>query len=314
MIWIYILAFLIAFFGSAAFKVLYKPAWAKEFSVDWNDSVGTVEKDLSYGPGEANKFDLYLPAAKEKEYGLVVYLHAGGFTSGDKSDDKSMLEWLCSKGYVAAGINYTLRTETNQASVLSQSNEIKEAIPHVIEAAEKAGYPINEMAMAGGSAGGALALIYAYRDAASASVPVKLVFEAVGPSSFYAEDWKSYGLDKSPEAAAELFSVMAGTKITPEQIKANAYQDKVKDISAAHWITPESVPTVVMYGKYDKVQPYDGSLRLKDALQKNGVDYKYFLAEHSGHGLQNDNSVYREYMETVEEYLNKYMPVQKEVA
>lgn len=48
---------------------------------------------------------------------MVVYLHAGGFTSGDKVGDKGILSWLCSKGYVAVGINYTLRTDTNEASV-----------------------------------------------------------------------------------------------------------------------------------------------------------------------------------------------------
>lgn len=36
---------------------------------------------------------------------LIVYLHAGGFTSGDKADDAGMLAWLCSKGYAAAGID-----------------------------------------------------------------------------------------------------------------------------------------------------------------------------------------------------------------
>ena len=62
-------------------------------------------------------------------------------TSGDKSDDADMLKWLCSKGYVAAGINYTLRTDTNTASVFSQSNEIKAAIPAVIEAAKSGDIP-----------------------------------------------------------------------------------------------------------------------------------------------------------------------------
>ena len=74
------------------------------------------------GEGAANKFDLYVPADKSQDaYGLVVYLHAGGFTGGDKAEDAEMLEWLCSKGYVAAGINYTLFTEENpDASVYSQ--------------------------------------------------------------------------------------------------------------------------------------------------------------------------------------------------
>ena len=77
-----------------------------------------------------------------------------------------MLEWLCSKGYVAAGINYTLFTEENpDASVYSQSEEIKAAMPSVVAAAEKLGYKLDRMAISGGSAGGCLALIYAYRDA-----------------------------------------------------------------------------------------------------------------------------------------------------
>ena len=59
---------------------------------------------------------------------------------GNKSDDKSTLAWLCSKGYVACGINYTLRDETNNASVYTQSMEIKQAMPVVIEEAKKLGY------------------------------------------------------------------------------------------------------------------------------------------------------------------------------
>ena len=55
-------------------------------------------------------------------YGLIVYLHAGGFTSGDKSDDAKMLQWLCSLGYVTAGINYNLAfsEENPNANIYTQ--------------------------------------------------------------------------------------------------------------------------------------------------------------------------------------------------
>ena len=63
-----------------------------KYSVRWGNTLGTVCTDLPYGPGAANKFDLYLPADGSKETcGLVVYLHAGGFTSGDKAGDVGML-------------------------------------------------------------------------------------------------------------------------------------------------------------------------------------------------------------------------------
>ena len=111
-----------------------RPAWSSKYSVKMTDEIGTKITDIAYDSGDANKFDLYLPKDNsKKKYGLVVYLHAGGFTTGDKSDDEAMLAWLTSKGYVAAGINYTLRTDENNKSVLTQSNEIKSAVPRVVE-------------------------------------------------------------------------------------------------------------------------------------------------------------------------------------
>lgn len=137
---IYIGVFLAAVGIGIASKFV-QPSWTKDFTAEWNDLVGTVYKDIPYGEKDANKFDLYVPADNTKEnYGLVVYLHAGGFTAGDKSGDEQILKWLCYKGYVAAGINYTLRDEAHpEASVYSQSMEIKESMPIVIAEAEKLG-------------------------------------------------------------------------------------------------------------------------------------------------------------------------------
>ena len=305
---VYVIVFIVVFALSAIIKMTYDPTHGA-YKVDWSDSVGTMYTDITYGDGEANKFDLYVPADNTGEhYGLVVYLHAGGFTSGDKSGDAEMLKWLCSKGYVAAGINYTLRTEQNpEASVYSQSVEIRDAIPVVIEEASKLGYSIDKMAIAGGSAGHALAMIYGYRDAEEAPVPVVLTFGAVGPASFYQEDWGVYGLDQSDEACAAMFSVMAGVEIIPEEIRDGSYVEKVKPISASMWINENSAPAVLAYGTKDKVQPYLASLPLKSALEENSVDYRYFELPHSGHGLQNDTKIYIQWMETVEEYLEKYM-------
>jgi acetyl esterase/lipase len=309
-----IVTFIISFGIGVATKLLITPSWSKDYSIEWSNEIGTLKTDIAYGEGEANKFDLYLPKDNTKEnYGLVVYLHAGGFTAGDKSGDVEMLSWLCNKGYVAAGINYTLRNETNEKSVLSQSFEIREAIPKVIEAAKRNGYHIDEMGIAGGSAGHALAMIYAYRDVKTSPVPVKLLFGAVGPSSFYAEDWDIYGFDgdtsESREGAASLFGIMGDVVLTKEMIKDGSYIEKLKPISAVMWIDENTVPSVVAYGIYDKVQPFKGSQRLLQAFINNNVDYKYFECSHSGHGLQNDNKVYKKYMETVEEYLDKYMPI-----
>lgn len=136
-----------------------------------------------------------------------------------------------------------------------------------------------------------------------------MVFEAVGPSSFYPEDWKSYGLDKNTDAAKELFGTIAGKEIKAE-FGTPEYDEEMKDISALLWVNENTVPTLMAYGKHDKFQPYEGSQRLLKALEENRVPHDYYLLEHSGHGLQNDNKVYLEYMQKILDYLDTYMPVE----
>ncbi len=317
---IYVGAFIASFVISAVVKMKADPFGGK-YTVRWDSSMGTAYTDLSYGDGAANKFDLYVPAdAGRESYGLVVYLHPGGFTAGDKSGDAEMLQWLCAKGYVAASINYTLFSEENpNANVYTQSVEIRESIPFVIAEAKKLGYHVDKMAMAGGSAGHTLAMLYAYRDADTSPVPVKLVFGAVGPSCFYLEDWINMGADPDhpnpvdPDTdysgIAGLFSVMAGKEITTDMFADGTYLEQVKDISAAMWIDENSAPTVCAYGSWDKAQAFGASKRLDSALTEHHIPHEYIVFAHSGHGLQNDNARYAEYMEKISEYLNAYMPI-----
>lgn len=311
---LYAAAFVVAFGAGAASKMV-KPAWVKEYTVPKDREIGTVHRDLAYGKGPSNKFDLYLPTDDTKEsYGLVVYLHAGGFTAGDKKDDEEMLRWLCSKGYVAAGINYTLRDEGHpEASVYSQSAEIRESIPFVIAEAKALGYSIDEMAIGGGSAGHCLAMLYGYRDADTSPVPVRMVFGAVGPSSFYPEDWGCYGFDQntpeSNQAAAALFGVMAGKEISPELFGTPAYDQAMKEISALLWVDENTAPSLMAYGSLDRVQSFEASIRLDEALSVCGVPHDYIVLPHSGHGLQNDDRELRRYYQKLEEYLKTYLPV-----
>ena len=67
---IYVTVFIAAFGGSIAFKMKHDP-FGGEFKVNWDDSVGRAYTDIAYGEGEANKFDLYVPADDSRSsYGL----------------------------------------------------------------------------------------------------------------------------------------------------------------------------------------------------------------------------------------------------
>ena len=58
-IWVCILIFIGAFLTGMISKVAIKPAWSTKYTATWSEELGTKITDISYGDGEANKFDLY---------------------------------------------------------------------------------------------------------------------------------------------------------------------------------------------------------------------------------------------------------------
>ena len=223
---------------------------------EWNDSVGMIQYDFVYGDKPLNTFDLYLPSNQShSSYGLVVYLHAGGFRGGDKKDDADILKYFTSKGYVSAGINYSLNTDDDPVSVLKMSHEIRQAVPQVVEQAKKLGYNIDRMMIAGGSAGHTLAMIYAYRDGKTAPVPIKMVFGMVGGANFDATNW--YLPNATPEEQAVWVAMMTGTKLTAEQVKNGEHHAVLKPINPADWVDEQSPPSLSAHGKVDKLVPFN---------------------------------------------------------
>lgn len=280
---LYLSAFVLSFgAGLTSFMLVNRDT---SMQVEWNEKVGTIHTDFAYGDKAAHKYDLYLPADKSKSaYGLVVYLHPGGFTVGDKSDDTEIAKWFTSKGYVATSINYTLKNAENpSASAKTMSDEIKTAIPVVIAKAEELGYQIDKMAVGGGSAGHGLAAIYAFRDGASASVPIAFTFGMVGPTSLKmdARDGMNFA------DAAPLVSALSGENVTPEMITSGEYKELVKPVEAYRWVTPDSPPTLYGFGALDRVMPFSYQ-PIQKALADNNVPHDVIIFEKSGYGLHRD--------------------------
>ena len=91
-------AFGAAFLAGAASRLKLGHAGSGQ-SVD-ERAIKSIRRDMRYGSGEAQTFDLYLPAAERDSYGLVVYIHGGGFRVGsDGSVDAVSDGASVEKGY-----------------------------------------------------------------------------------------------------------------------------------------------------------------------------------------------------------------------
>ncbi|MFC5824596.1 alpha/beta hydrolase fold domain-containing protein [Nonomuraea insulae] len=113
--------------------------------------------DVAYASGGSQQvLDLYVPKGVRR-VPVIVYIHGGGWSAGDKSELQRIPEWtsLLAQGFAVASVNYTLSTS---ATFPRQIHEVKAAIRYLRATGFR--YGLNgQVGVWGGSAGGQLAAL-----------------------------------------------------------------------------------------------------------------------------------------------------------
>jgi acetyl esterase/lipase len=87
-------------------------------------------KDEPYGPHVRNTFDLWLPES-DKPTPLLLYVHGGGFTRGDKNSFSMPLKVEClSHGIAFGAANYRLATTAPYPAPMHDSARAVQHIRH----------------------------------------------------------------------------------------------------------------------------------------------------------------------------------------
>src|SRR3984885_13161455 len=86
---------------------LYAPLFPKEI---WAGV--SIERDIAYGSDPLQKLDVFTPdGAKGKKLPVLLFVHGGGFTRGDKHGDfypDNITLWAAKNGMVGVNIDYRL--------------------------------------------------------------------------------------------------------------------------------------------------------------------------------------------------------------
>ncbi|MGM9680683.1 MAG: alpha/beta hydrolase [Eubacteriales bacterium] len=276
----------------------------KPWEVEWDETIGKIYYDIDMNEDELIGYDLYVPADvdTEKDYSLILYIHGGGFTGGDKADGDYLCKYYTSKGYVCATVNYTIADGVHSSDLNLMYEQLHRQVESIKKKAAELGYNLTEMATTGESAGGCLAMLYAYREPDRSAIPVKFVFQMTGPANFEPEGWGSV----DSESAADFVTMMSGEEVTPEMIESGEYKEIVNIISPAALVNENTVPTIIAYGPKDKIVPVGLKYTLIEAFDKYGVTYEYIEFPNSGHAMALDSEKSQEYADKVDEYLSRY--------
>lgn len=108
-----------------------------------------VKSNVSYGPYDANVLDFW-QAQGEGPRPLLVYIHGGGWTGGDKKRNLKQIEPFLEKGISYAAINYRL---SGEAPLPAPVHDAARAIQFIRSQAGKWNIDKSRIALTGGSAG-----------------------------------------------------------------------------------------------------------------------------------------------------------------
>jgi acetyl esterase/lipase len=153
--------------------------------------------DISFlGANRKEKLDLYFPSGDfRSNRPAVIFIHGGGFTGGDKAEYRSasVSADLCRAGYVVVSCNYVLGPKDKPGVWPQNIADCRNAVRWVRAHAKELGVNPDKIAVAGGSAGGYLALMVGLSDdktgpggdpAAKVSAKVSAVIDMYGVVNF----------------------------------------------------------------------------------------------------------------------------------
>ncbi len=226
--------------------------------------------DVAYGNDAAQKADIFLPANRsEADTRVLVIIHGGGWMAGDKKDMQSFVPKFQAelKDYAIVNMNYRLADLTSRYMLPMQTDDIQSVINHMKNNAAEYGIK-PEFVVLGLSAGGHLAMYYAYKN--DSDRKVKAVVNIVGPSNLN----DTYYLNNV------VFNFAMGRITAPSNLPSGMPQSVLG--SPVTWISTKSQPTISFYGTTDTYIPASQHSALEQELNKVNVPNEKHIYE-GGH-------------------------------
>jgi len=273
-----------------------------------------LSADLTYSHagGRPRLLDLYLPRGAARPLPVILWLHAGGWRSGDRKQAPDLSRHFAAQGFAMASIDYRLSRE---ATFPAQLHDVKAAIRWLRANADRLGLDVRHIGLWGSSAGGHLATLAALtpddslgseskgseskgpesgdsgtRD--SDPVDVQCVVTAYAPMDFLVMDAQRDAAEievEDPSAFVLPPGARTGDARSYESLLIGApihdRPDLARAASPLGYVTADAPPFLIVHGASDRAVPAQQSVMLHHALVRVGADATLHLVDGRGHGF-----------------------------
>ncbi len=263
-----------------------------------------VYNDVSYGSHERQVFDICFPAQLQKTEGVVVFIHGGGWTSGDKGSYNSRIQAISQKvGCICVSMNYRFLSKSVHCN--EQLADIDAALAKIKSMAQTRGVNCTKVMLVGTSAGAQLATLYSYAKKDTAPITPCAVTAYSLPTDLSSDNFLNKNSYSSPENMLRLMSYLTGvnlSKLSESKKKATLYK-----YSPIKYVSQSTVPTLVVHGKLDTIVSINDTYKFINTLSSKGVTHQFIELPDSGHSLDNDKYILNKSDTIFVDFVNMYI-------
>ncbi len=249
-----------------------------------------VTKDVAFlAEGRTEKLDVYQPASSSpgKLLPAVVWIHGGGWSGGTKNEPRAqnICGILARAGYVALSVDYRLGEGAWPTNLFDCKNAVR------FLRANAARYQVDpsRIAVAGGSAGGHLALMVALTAGKEGLEPTGAATPYAGVSSAVRCVINMYGITNLlTRQQTDKSGVPTGTKRLMGSSLAlfgadSDTADVLRVASPVTHVTKSTVPMLSLHGKADATVDYPQAQELERVARERGAKHEIVLLDGVGH-------------------------------
>ncbi len=231
--------------------------------------------NISYGPDKENTMDVSLPGGRTKSTPVLILIHGGAWTGGDKSDFSFLRGYFCSRGFATFSVNYRLARvkDTGLKNILADMDQIIESVK------EKSGYwkySHDMIFLAGHSAGGHIATLYSFSRAHEECIRGVISYCGL--------------FDLTDPELVKFLSRMQENEGQPakkpfDRIGFVAGQDQKMRIEYSPQFIIRDIPVLLFCGKMDTIIPWSQSENLYRVMKERGFDSTLYVYPDMGHDI-----------------------------
>lgn len=230
--------------------------------------------DIPYGSDPQNRLDLSLPGGRTMDTPVIILFHGGGWVSGDKSDFSYLRRYFCKRGFAVFSVNYRLASVEGKG-VEFILKDVSEAIAFIRENSSGWIYSKDRIFLTGHSAGGHIALMYAFTLDTSRSINGVVSF--CGVTDLSDPLLREFLRRRQPEVNPENSNFDLLDFITGGSIKAKKMYSPL--------YTTSRVPVILFHGKLDTIIPWQQSAYLHSRMISKGYDSTLYLYPDMTHDI-----------------------------